>query len=74
MVRILALVKACGVQWSRQEQERRLFPLCVHVQAVLMERHGRNYTTCEVGLVPDEYVDEVKEIIGGELSTHRERD
>ena len=66
-MRVLTLVQQLGVQWTRSEQERRLFPLCVQVQAELMRRHGDTYRTPDVSQVPEAYTEEAKEIIGAEL-------
>ena len=71
MPTILALAQAVGVQWTRREQERRLFHLCVQVQARLAERHGAAYRTPDVSRVPEAYQDEAKEIIGAEFPPHR---
>ena len=67
MPTILALVQAVGVEWTRAQQERRLFHLCVHVHAMLMERHGKAYDTSDVGQVPERYADEAKEIVREKL-------
>lgn len=61
---IAALVQQLGVTWTRAEQERRLFALCVHVQATLSQRHGATYRTPDVGVVPATYTAEVKEMLG----------
>ena len=73
MPTILTLVQALGVQWTREEQERRLFPLCVQVQAELWRRYGARYTTADVSQVPEAYELEAKEIIGAEFPPHRQR-
>ena len=64
---ILELVQQLGVQWTRSEQERRLFALCVQVQATLRERHGDAYHTPDVSQVPEGYVHEAKEIVASEV-------
>lgn len=65
---IVALLREMGVQWTRNEQERRLFPLCVQVQARLHERYGVAYQTTSVSQVPDAYMEDVKEMMGEILS------
>jgi hypothetical protein len=65
---IASLLPALGVQWTPVEQERRLFVLCVQVQATLRGRHGRRYETPDVSLVPVAYVDEAKELMRAEFS------
>ena len=67
---VLDLVRELGVQWTRQERERRLFPLCVQVQAELWRRHGDRYTTPDVSQVPEAYEAEVKEIIVEQFYSH----
>lgn len=64
---ILTLVQQLGVQWTRGEQERRLFPLCVQVQAELLRRHGATYRTPDVSQVPEMYEAEVKEMLRAEF-------
>lgn len=67
---IWTLVKPL-VAWSQAERERRLFHLCVQVQAALMARYP-GYTTPSVHTVPEAVVDDVtilvKEMLGAELS------
>ena len=65
---IIALVKGLGVTWTRGEQERRLFPLCVQVQAQLAARHGPAYHTPHISQVPETYCAEAKEMLGALLS------
>ena len=67
-VLIRDLVQQLGVTWSRSEQERRLFALCVQVQATLMQRYGHDYQIPDISVVPRAYTEEAKEIIGEELS------
>lgn len=71
---ILELVQQLGVQWTRSEQERRLFALCVQVQAALAQRHGEAYTTADVSQVPAAFVDEAKEIIGAQFPAYSQWD
>jgi hypothetical protein len=62
MVHIWHLLEQAGVRWSRNERERRLFHVCVQVQARLIERYP-DYTVPQVHVVPEALVDEVKEML-----------
>ena len=50
------------VTWTTTERERRLFHVCVQVQATLMARYP-GYQTPSVHTVPDALAAEVKEIL-----------
>lgn len=63
MIHVLTLVRALGVEWTRAEQEQRLFSLCIQVQATLAQRHGRAYHTTHVSQVPATYGAEAKELV-----------
>lgn len=56
------------VTWSRTERERRLFHVCVQVQAQLMARYP-GYQTGTVHTVPDALEGEVKEMLSQILSS-----
>lgn len=59
---IWTLVQQLGVDWPRAERQRRLFHVCVRVQATLMARYP-GYQTTSVHTVPEAVVDEVKEML-----------
>lgn len=50
------------VTWTVAERERRLFQVCVQVQAQLMARYP-DYHTVNQHTVPDALAEEVKEIL-----------
>jgi hypothetical protein len=64
------LVQQLGVRWSRGERARRLFRLCVQVQARLMARYP-DYHNLQVHHIPPAVVEEVEDMLSDILGRHR---